>query len=384
MAKKLKQTANTKGNKKPLKNSWGSIWQKVVLGSFWHKLLLILAAFVVLFTACSYGIAQWYIHKHSNEPLVIGTTFIPDYADTFGLDEHETLNAIFSDLKVRHIRLVSYWKDIETSPGVYDFSKLDWQFDMANKYGAKVSLAMGMRQPRWPECHEPDWIHVDTNHKDQWQPELNNYMKAVIEHYKNNPALDSYQLENEFFMKVFGECKDFDRGRLVSEFNLIKKDDPNHPVLISRSNNWVGIPVGQPTPDRFSISVYKRVWDATITKRYFEYPQPAWTYATLAGAEEILSGRDMVIHELQAEPWPPNGMEIQNTPIDEQFKSMNAERMKDRIEYGKATGMRSLDLWGAEWWYWLKVKNGDPSVWNVVKDKINQANLENQKLEKQN
>jgi hypothetical protein len=92
----------------------------------------------------------------------------------------------------------------------------------------------------------------------------------------------------------------------------------------------------------------------------------------------------MVIHELQAEPWPPNGMEIQNTPIDEQFKSMNAERMKDRIEYGKATGMRSLDLWGAEWWYWLKVKNGDPSVWNVVKDKINQANLENQKLEKQN
>jgi hypothetical protein len=161
---------------------------------------------------------------------------------------------------------------------------------------------------------------------------------------------------------------------------LIKKDDPNHPVLISRSNNWVGIPVGQPTPDRFSISVYKRVWDATITKRYFEYPQPAWTYATLAGAEEILSGRDMVIHELQAEPWPPNGMEIQNTPISEQFKSMNAERMKDRIEFGKATGMRSLDLWGAEWWYWLKVKNGDPGVWNVVKDKINQATLENQRL----
>jgi hypothetical protein len=171
---------------------------------------------------------------------------------------------------------------------------------------------------------------------------------------------------------------------LVSEFNMIKYEDPKHPVLISRSNNWVGIPLGAPTPDRFSVSVYKRVWDATLTKRYFEYPQPAWTYATLAGAEEIVSGRDMVIHELQAEPWPPRGQEIKDTTIDEQFKSMNPERLRDRIEFGKATGMRSLDLWGAEWWYWLKVKDGDPSVWNVVKDAVNQTAAENQKLEQKN
>jgi hypothetical protein len=369
-----------KNNKMSVKGFLKHIWQR----SIWNKILLVLGAILLFTVSCSYGVAQWYIHKHSNEPLVIGTTFVPDYADSFGLDQHETLNAIFSDLKVRHIRLVSYWKDIETSPGVYDFSKLDWQFDMANKYGAKVSLAMGMRQPRWPECHEPSWIHVDTNHKDQWQPQLNAYMKAVLDHYKNNPALESYQLENEFFMDIFGECKDFDRGRLVAEFNMIKHEDPKHPVLISRSNNWVGIPLGAPTPDRFSVSVYKRVWDATLTKRYFEYPQPAWTYATLAGAEEIVSGRDMVIHELQAEPWPPRGQEIKDTTIDEQFKSMNPERLRDRIEFGKATGMRSLDLWGAEWWYWLKVKDGDPSVWNVVKDAINQTAAENQKLEQKN
>jgi hypothetical protein len=381
MAKKLKQTAKTKDSRSPLKNSWKRAAPRLWRGSILKRIGLVIAAVAIVFTACSYGIAQWYIHKHSNEPLVIGTTFVPDYADSFGLDQHETLNAFFSDLKIRHIRLVSYWKDIETSPGQYDFSKLDWQFALANQYGAKVSLAVGMRQPRWPECHEPDFIHVDPAHKDQWQPQLNAYMKAVINHYKNNPALDSYQLENEFFMKVFGDCKDFSRDRLVSEFNLVKKEDPNHPVLISRSNNWVGIPVGAPTPDRFSISVYKRVWDATITHRYFEYPQPAWTYATLAGAEEILSGRDMVIHELQAEPWPPNGLDIKNVSIDEQYKSMNPQRMKNRIKFGEATGMRSLDLWGAEWWYWLKVKDGNPDVWNVVKDAVNQADQQNQKLE---
>jgi hypothetical protein len=88
----------------------------------------------------------------------------------------------------------------------------------------------------------------------------------------------------------------------------------------------------------------------------------------------------MIIHELQSEPWPPNGQDIINTPVDEQFKSMNAKRMENRISYGEGTGMRSLDLWGAEWWYWLKEKKGDPSVWNVVKDSVNQATLENQKL----
>ena len=88
----------------------------------------------------------------------------------------------------------------------------------------------------------------------------------------------------------------------------------------------------------------------------------------------------MIIHELQAEPWTPNGLEITQTSLNEQFKSMNAKRMKDRIAYGEATGMRTIDLWGAEWWYWLKVKKGDPSVWNVVKDAVAQADTQNQKL----
>jgi hypothetical protein len=161
---------------------------------------------------------------------------------------------------------------------------------------------------------------------------------------------------------------------------MVKKADPKHPVIISRSNNWVGIPIGKPTPDEFSVSVYKRVWDTTVTKRYFEYPQPAWTYASLAGAEELLSGKNMIVHELQAEPWPPKGQDVINTPVEEQYKSINPKRMKDRIAYGEATGMRSLDLWGAEWWYWLKVKKDDPRVWNVVKDSVSQTKVENQKL----
>jgi hypothetical protein len=348
-------------------------------GSLWRKIATAIAALILLFTGLSYAVAEWYIHQHNDEPLVLGTSFIPDYAESFGLDSKQTLQAIFSDLNIKQVRLVSYWNEIERSPGYYDFSDLDWQFAMANKYHAKVSLAIGLRQPRWPECHEPKWINI-ADPPERWTPQLNKYMGAVIERYKTNPALVDYELENEFFMKVFGECKNFDRSRLVNEFNMVKHLDPAHPIIISRSDNWVGIPVGQPVPDQFAISIYKRVWDATITHRYFEYPLPPWFYAALAGYEQLHSGRDMIVHELQTEPWAPNGKVITDISVAEQFKSVNADRLAKRIQYAQDTGMRTIDLWGAEWWYWLKVNKGDDSVWNVVKQAVAETQAQNLEL----
>lgn len=365
-----------KNSKRP-KHVIDRVWQ----GKIWQKIIAVLISVVVLMTGVFYGIAEWYIHKHSSEPLVIGTSFIPSYAQFFGLDPKQTLDAILGDLNIKQIRLVSYWKEIEPQPNQYNFSMLDWEFAQANKYGAKVSLAIGLRQPRWPECHEPGWININPNNKAAWEPQLYKYMEAVVDRYKNNPALDGYELENEFFMKVFGECKDFNRNRLIYEFNQVKKWDPNHKVIISRSDNWIGIPVGKPTPDQFAISVYKRVWDATFTHRYFEYPLPSWFYAALAGSEEIVSGKDMIIHELQAEPWAPNKLEISQIPVSEQFKSLNADRLKKRIKYAENTGMRTIDLWGAEWWYWLKEKQHDPSVWNVVKEAVAESQSTQKRVE---
>lgn len=327
-----------------------------------------------------YSIAEWYIHKHASEPLNLGTTFIADYAQRLGLDPQQTLQAILkpaSDggLGMKSVRLVSYWSKIETSPGIYNFSYLDWQFAMANQYGAKVSLALGLRQPRWPECHQPAW--TDKQPASVWQPQLNNFMLAVIDRYKANPALDSYQLENEFFLKIFGTCTNFDRNRLIAEAALVRQTDPNHTLIISRSNNWIGLPIGQPRPDQFGISVYKRVWDYHFTYRYVEYPLPSWFYAFLAGAGQILTGKDMMIHEMQAEPWLPKDQTISNdsgNTLEEQYKSMTPAILKKRIDYAEKTGIKTIELWGAEYWYWLKEKQGLPQEWNIVQQAVSQAN----------
>jgi hypothetical protein len=297
-----------------------------------------------------------------------GVSFIPAYAESLGVDPQETMDALVG-IGVKHFRLVSYWNQMEGEPGKYDFSQLDWQFKKAEQANAQVILTVGLRQPRWPECHAPDWVDM-TKPRSQWQPQLETFMKKVIDRYKDSPSLYKYQLENEYFLKGFGYCPNMDRQRLVDEYKLVKQADPDHPVIIGRSNNSLGFPTGQPQPDEFSISVYKRVWDGNFSHRYLEYPQPAWFYGFLAGVQKIFLHKDMMVGELQAEAWPPGGKSMQETSLAEQNKSLSPERLKDRFQYGRATGMREIYLWGAEYWYYRMVKLHDPSLWNVAKDEF--------------
>lgn len=330
--------------------------------SRWHTALAIIVLLFVLLASTMFGVAQWYIHSERSKPYVQGVTFIPSYASYLGVEPQQTMDALL-DIGVRHFRLVSYWDQIEATQGAYDFTQLDWQFKKAEQSGSKVTLAVGLRQPRWPECHAPDW--VDTKQPaQQWQPRLERFMQRVIERYKDSPALDSYQLENEFY-NHFGECYNFDRQRLKDELALVKKLDSKHPVIISRSNNYVGLMLRQPLPDEIGISVYRRVWEPHIN-RYFQYPYPAWYYAFLAGGEKLLTGKDSVLHELQAEPWPPRGKNIIDVSLAEQNKSFDAKSFSERVEFAKATGMREVYYWGAEYWYYRMVVLHDKSVWNVA------------------
>jgi len=343
------------------------------LRKWWHrslfnKIVFVLGSIIALCILVMYCIAQWYIHTESSIPYQLGVSFIPDYASSLGVNPQANMNALIS-IGVKHFRLVSYWSDGEPTPGHYDFSQLDWEFQKAQAAHAKVILTLGLRQPRWPECHAPSWVNLSAP-ENQWEPELENYIKAVVMRYKNSPSLQSYQLENEYFLKGFGACTNFDRSRLVSEYNLVKSLDPSHPIIVGRSNNAIGIPTGQPQPDEFSISIYKRIWDAGITHRYLEYPFPAWYYAFVAGVQKIFTGKDMIIGEMQAEAWAPNNKSIQQISLSEQNKSLNATRLKGRFGFAKATGMRQVYMWGAEYWYYRMEVLHDPSLWNVAKQEF--------------
>ena len=337
------------------------------LQRFW---ILVTIAILIIY-AQAVVISDWYINKHKNEPLNYGVTFISDYASYLGIDPQTTFKALRDDMGIHRFRLVTYWSDIEKSPGVYDFSDLDWQLKMVNQVHGTATVSVGMRQPRWPECHIPDWASSEP--VDKRNSDVDAFIKATINHLKSNPAVQSYQLENEYFLGVFGACPASDRNQLTNEFNLIKSLDSKHPIIMSLANNYFGIPVGQPRPDEFGISVYKRVFDYTVTHRYFEYPFTPRYYAYRAGLTEIFTGRESMLHELQVEPWLATGYDIRTAPLSEEYKSMNPKIAASRIKYAQATGFRDIDMWGGEWWYFLKVVRHDPTIWNTVKSSLDQA-----------
>jgi hypothetical protein len=337
-----------------------------------RRILICFLAVLALWIGGMYAIAQWYIHSEHSKPYVMGVSFIPDYAQSLGVDPQATMDSLLN-IGVKHFRLVSYWSDGEPTKGQYDFTQLDWEFKKAETAGAKVTLSVGLRQPRWPECHMPDWAAGEDY--SQWGAQLKAYVSAVVNRYKGSQALESYQVENEYFLKGFGICESIphsmDRNRLVSEYNMVKELDNNRRVIVNRSNNALGWPVGAPTPDEFGISIYKRVW-TPVFGRYIEYPFPAWFYGFVAGWQKMMTGRDMIIHELQAEAWGPKGKSLTDIDLTEANKSLDAHRLDGRFTYAHQTGMREVYMWGAEYWYYRKAVLHDDSLWNVAKEHYSQ------------
>lgn len=331
-------------------------------------MLLVLATLIALLAAF-YGVARWYVAQQQSKPLAIGVTFIADYARALGLDAEETMDALIEDAGVERFRLVSYWNKIEQQPGKYDFNELDWQFEKAEQSGSEVHLAIGLRQPRWPECHAPKWVEsLDVKEANN---ALDEFIEKVVTRYKDSPSLVSYQLENEYFLEAFGECPSPDRERLQTEYNLVKRLDATRPIVLSRSNNHPALLLSQPQPDIVGVSVYRKVWDGNFTNSYFTYPLPAWYYAGIAGLQHIATGKPSMLHEMQMEPWPANGQFVADASLQEQDKSFKAGEFQDRIDFAKRTGLRTIDLWGAEWWYWRMVEKNDPSFWNEAKEVFN-------------
>jgi beta-galactosidase GanA len=298
-----------------------------------------------------------------------GVSFSYKYANELGNDWQANYIALLDDLQIRNFRLMSYWDLHETERGKFDFSVLDWQMDEAAKRGAKVSLSMGLRQPRWPECHEPSWAEAMQEESTEWRQALYAYIEVVTLRYKDHPALQSYQLENEAVNNWFGTCSGAaPRDRLFEEYALIKKLDPNTPLWMSLSDQH-GFPVRVPNPDAYGFSVYRTVWnDKGPINFYLTYPTPIWYHRIRKLLVEHIHNRKVFIHELQIEPWAPTA--TKNATVEEQEKSMDAEQIKENFDFARKIGAPEIYTWGGEWWYWRKTQFNDPGPWEIVRSEF--------------
>jgi hypothetical protein len=191
-------------------------------------------------------------------------------------------------------------------------------------------------------------------------------MTKVVDRYKASPALESWHLENEYFNRNFGNCDDFSTKRLKDEVDLIHNLDSEHPVVLTLADQ-LGFPLFSTKSDIYATSLYRGNYVKFVG--YIPYPITTHFYSGKAFFIKLLRKRDIYIHELQLEPWGPKP--IRDLTLAEQDKYMGYDQIVGNIRFGVQTGMKKMYLWGAEWWYWRKVKFDDPSVWNTVKDTIN-------------
>jgi hypothetical protein len=283
----------------------------------------------------------------------VGVSFSIKNCREYGIDWELALADTLA-LGFKRFRLMSYWDEHEQEQGIRDFSALKRQINNITNSGGRVTLCLGMRQPRWPETHIPAWAKLLST--DETAAAYLDYQQAVIEAFKNEPCIESWQLENEFWLKSFGEHFDFSRDRLKKEFNQVRLLDPARPIIMSLSDT-LGIPIGQPKPDIYATSVYRNIY---TNGQYITTKTKPWYYGLRGHIISLITRRPFIIHELQTEPWGPQANWLMTD--EEQAKSMNAQQIQAALEYAHKTGISYIDIWGAEWWFWRKTTRNDTTM----------------------
>ena len=297
-----------------------------------------------------------------------GVNFSQKHARDLGLDWKETYLALLDDLGARNLKVAAHWDLLESEKDKYYLDDLDWQIKEAENHNAKILLVVGMKTGRWPECHIPEW--AKNLNKEEQQKEILEMIEEVVLRYRDRVSVGAWQVENEPFFP-FGECPWVDKNFLKKEIDLVKSLDYNlptahqkRPILISDSGEgsfWIN---AAKLGDIVGTTLYKKVWFRQLGN-YIYYPFPPTFYWRKAQLIEKIFNKKVVVVELQAEPWGPKL--LYESPLEEQEKTMNLERFKANIEFAKKTGLDKFYLWGGEWWYWMKEKQGQPEIWNEAR-----------------
>ena len=323
-------------------------------------------AFLALLFFILIFIGYFFLGKAAPQKEIIwGVNFSQKHSELLGLDWKENYLALFDDLKVKNLKLLIDWDLIEPENDKFNFEDLNWQLEEAQKRGAEVILVIGMKTGRWPECHIPNWATNLT--KNDMQNEILNLIETVTSYYKNSTYSDAikiWQIENEPLLN-FGECPWIDKAFLKKEIETAKATDPSKPIIISDSGEWSFWFEPARLGDIVGTTMYRGAWFGKLNT-YINYHLPPVFYYRKSQFIKKIFNKEVVVVELQAEPWSEKL--LYDSSLEEQEKTMNPEIFKDNIEFARQTGLGEFYFWGAEWWYWLKIKQDKPDIWNEAKN----------------
>ena len=301
------------------------------------------------------------------EEIVWGVSFDPYYAESLGLDWQRTYLDLLDELGVRNFRLVAFWDELEPEDERFDFERLDFQISEAEKRGARVVLAVGRRLPRWPECHIPDWARGLS--EERQLEEVLELLPRIVDRYKDSPALEYWQAENEPYVGFFGECSGPSAPFARAGIRVIESRDPGRPILVTDSGEISTWWPASRLSDHLGISMYRKAYEGRYTHLYYSYQPffPQWYYRVKANFYRSLGLLETVfVSELQAEPW--GRRPLTEISLEEQYETLDPDQLRYNLDFARSAGFDRIYLWGAEWWFYARDELGVPEFLEIVSE----------------
>jgi hypothetical protein len=168
-------------------------------------------------------------------------------------------------------------------------------------------------------------------------------------------------LKIEPYLGVFAKeyCGELDEAFLEEEIALVRSLDGTRPILVTDSGNlgtWRG---AYRHGDAFGTSVYVYFWNPDLGQ--FKTLLPPSFYRIKENMIRLVYGaKKTFLIELAAEPWLLEP--VVDVPLAVQYGRMDVVKFNEILQYARDTRYDTQFLWGAEWWYWLKLK-GEPHMW---------------------
>lgn len=310
-----------------------------------------------------------FIGKSYTDPKPqFGITWSVTYAQFLGLDADRALDETLSELPFKHLRIPAYWNLIEPEQGRLEADWLIRQLDIVQKHQAKATVSLGARQPRWPECWQPEWTQSLSDEEREKAQIV--YLENTYQRIKDHPAITGWQVENEANLRIFQPCRGLTNDLVRKEIELVRQWESTRatprPISTTDSGELSSWTAFANQIDARGISVYRAVrqpWGGAYHYRLV----PAWFYRHKQNIMKFWN-KNVYVSEFQLEPWARG--DIRTATQEENDETLQVDEIATRLDYAKRMGFDHVDLWGAEWWYWMKTQQGDSRYWDEVKATI--------------
>lgn len=297
---------------------------------------------------------------------MLGITLSHPYLTALDLNINSALKTAFS-FNFSHLRLGSYWSEVETQPNKYDFSQLLKILDQCQTAQQPVVMTLGVKAPRWPEFYWPSYLKTHDLEQKLVQDRLLKFVSESLNVFKKYSCITHWQVENEPLDPSGPQKQKIPFELLKKEVALVRSLD-QRPIIINLWGNHLlrrgFFPQVEKLADIIGLDLYPKQFFTQIFGHSF-YLGPGQSKLKL---KKFLSKskRPIWITELQAEPWEKN----QTAYFSKNPGSLNLQQLEENLSLAQNLPVEEILLWGFEYWLWQQEARENDQYLKLIKKHV--------------